>query len=87
VLIVQTDRANPHSPHTIIVPFTTRLRHKLLPSHVLVRAGEGGLSQDSVALCEQIRVADIGRLLGKLGDLSGPRMQEVNNALRAILEL
>lgn len=50
VLVVQTDRANPHSPHTIVVPFTTRIRAKLLPSHVLVPAGEGGLTQDSVAV-------------------------------------
>ena len=25
VLIIQTDRANPHSPHTVIVPFTTKI--------------------------------------------------------------
>jgi mRNA interferase MazF len=87
VLIVQTDRANPHSPHTIIVPFTTRIRQKMLPSHVLVPVGEGGLSQDPVALGEQIRVVDLARLMRKLGDLSAMRMQEVNDALRAILEL
>jgi mRNA interferase MazF len=87
VVIVQTDRANPHSPHTIIVPFTSRIRQKLLPSHVLVPAGEGGLTQDSVALCEQIRVVDTDRLLTRLGDLPAARMQEVDNALRAILEL
>jgi mRNA interferase MazF len=87
VLVVQTDRANPHSPHTIIVPFTTRLRHKLLPSHVLVPAGEGGLTQDSVALCEQVRVIDQGRLMGRLGNLSSQRMQEMGDALKAILEL
>lgn len=87
VLVVQTDRANPHSPHTIIVPFTTRIRRTLLPSHVLVPAGEGGLKQDSVALCEQIRVVDHGRLIRQLGDRSVPRMQEVGNALPAILDL
>ncbi len=87
VLIIQTDRANPHSPHTIIIPFTTRIRQKLLPSHVFVKAGEGGLTQDSVALAEQIRVIDNGRLVGRLGDLTGPRMQEVENALRTILDL
>ncbi len=87
VLIVQTDRANPHSPHTIIVPFTTRLRKKLLPSHVLVPTGEGGLTQDSVALAEQIRVMDLTRLIRKLGDLPATRVQEVNDALRAILDL
>ncbi len=31
VLVVQTDRANAASPHTIIVPFTTRIRRALLP--------------------------------------------------------
>lgn len=87
VLVVQTDRANPHSPHTIIVPFTSRVRQRLLPSHLLVPAGEGGLTQESVALCEQIRVIDQSRLLGKLGDLPLPRVQEANDALRAILDL
>jgi mRNA interferase MazF len=87
VLVVQTDRANPHSPHTIIVPFTTKIRRKALPSHVLVPAGEGGLTQDSVALCEQIRVIDHDRLMSLLGALPTPRMQEVDDALRAILEL
>ncbi len=87
VLVVQTDRANPVSPHTILVPFTSRIRQRLLPSHVAVPAREGGLTQDSVALCEQIRVADLNRLIRKLGDLPAPRMQEVDDALRAILEL
>jgi mRNA interferase MazF len=87
VLIVQTDRANPHSPHTIVVPFTTSVRKKLLPSHVSVPAGEGGLTQDSVVLAEQIRVVDHDRLIRKLGDLSSARMQEVDDALRAILDL
>ena len=87
ILIVQTDRANPHSPHTIVVPFTTRIRHKLLPSHALIPAGEGGLTQGSVALCEQMRVIDTSRLMVRLGNLSPQRMQEIADALRAILEL
>jgi len=87
VLIVQTDRANPHSPHTILVPFTSRIRQRLLPSHVFVPNGEGGLTQDSVALCEQIRVADTARLIRKLGALPATRMADVNAALRTILEL
>lgn len=87
IVIVPTDRANPHSPHTIIVPFTTRIRQKLLPSHVLVPAGEGGLSQNSVALCEQVRVIDHGRLLAQMRYLSATRMQEISDALRIILDL
>lgn len=87
VLVVQTDRANPHSPHTIIVPCTTRIRQKLLPSHVCIPTGEGGLTQDSVLLAEQIRVLDHGRLIKRLGQLGQSRMQEVDVALRTILEL
>ncbi|MHB1421646.1 MAG: type II toxin-antitoxin system PemK/MazF family toxin [Gemmataceae bacterium] len=82
-----TDRANPHSPHTIIVPFTTRLRQRLLPSHVFVPAGEGDLTQDSVALSEQIRVIDNDRLIRPLGALSSARLRDVDDALRTILEL
>ncbi len=87
VTIVQTDRANQNSPHTIIVPFTTKIRQRLLPSHVLVPAGEGGLTQDSVALAEQIRVLDHDRLIRQLGSLSTLRISEIDYALRAILEL
>ena len=43
-LVVQIDRANIVSPHTIIVPFTTRIRRAVLPSHVLIPAGIGGLT-------------------------------------------
>jgi mRNA interferase MazF len=46
-----------------------------------------GLTQDSVVLCEQIRVIDRGRLMNLLGILSDARVQEVDDALRASLEL
>ncbi len=39
VVIVQTDKANAISPHTIVAPFTTKIRQKLLPSHVFVPQG------------------------------------------------
>jgi len=87
VLVVQTDRANAHSPHSIIIPFTSRIRQRLLPSHVLVPAGEGGLTLDSVALAEQIRAIDLARLIRRMGDLPAPRMTEVDNALRTVLSL
>lgn len=86
-VIVQIDRANAASPHTVIVPFTTKIRRALLPSHAFVPAGMGGLTQDSVALCEQIRVIDKRRITRVLGHLDDPHMEEVAKALRAILGL
>ena len=85
--VVQIDRANAVSPHTIIVPFTTRIRRALLPSHACVPAGAGGLRQDSVALCEQIRVIDKRRIVGVLGHLNEPHLAEMARALRTILGL
>ena len=48
VIILQIDRANAVSPHTIIAPFTSKIRRALLPSHVFVPSGVGGLTQDSI---------------------------------------
>jgi len=47
----------------------------------------GGLTQDSVALCEQIRVIDKRRITRVLGHLDDPHMEEVAKALRVILGL
>jgi mRNA interferase MazF len=87
VVILQIDRANAASPHTIITPFTTKIRRALLPSHVFVPAGVGGLSQDSVALCEQIRVIDKRRIIKVLGHLDDSYLEEIAKALRTILGL
>lgn len=87
VVILQVDRANAVSPHTIIAPFTTKIRRKLLPSHVFVPAGVGGLSQDSVVLCEQIRVIDKSRIIRVLGHLDDSYIKELAEALCVILGL
>ena len=87
VVIVQIDRANAVSPHTIIAPFTSKIRRALLPSHVFVPAGVGGLSQDSVVLREQIRVIDKSRITRVIGHLNDAYMEELAIALSAILGL
>ncbi|MBI5653307.1 MAG: type II toxin-antitoxin system PemK/MazF family toxin [Chloroflexi bacterium] len=86
-IILQIDRANSVSPHTIIAPFTTKIRRALLPSHVFVPARVGGLSQDSVVLCEQIRVVDKRRISKVLGHLDASYLDQVAKALGAILGL
>jgi len=86
-VVLQIDRANTVSPHTIVTPFTTKIRRALLPSHVLVPAGVGGLSQDSVVLCEQIRVVDKRRINKVLGHLDDLYMQQIAKALSVILGL
>ncbi|AFY76405.1 MAG: type II toxin-antitoxin system PemK/MazF family toxin [Hydrococcus sp. C42_A2020_068] len=86
-VVVQIDRANAVSPHTIIAPFTSKIRHTLLPSHVFVPAGVGGLSQDSVILCEQIRVVDKSRILKVIGHLDEVYTTKLGKALSIIMGL
>ncbi|MBI4556673.1 MAG: type II toxin-antitoxin system PemK/MazF family toxin [Candidatus Hydrogenedentes bacterium] len=86
-IVMQVEAANLRSPHTIVVPFTTKIRQRILASHVLVRAGTAGLIEDSVALCEQVRVIDMRRVVRVLGRLDDDQLREVESAMRVILGL
>lgn len=87
VVILQIDRANAVSPHTIIAPFTSKIRRALLASHVFIPSGVGGLTQDSVVLCEQIRVIDKSRIIKVIGHLDDVYIEELGKALCTILGL
>lgn len=65
----------------IIIPFTTNLRLQKLPSCVLISTPEGGLKQDSVILCHQIRALDKLGLIRYLGSLSEYRMAEIDRVV------
>ena len=56
-------------------------------SHVLVPQGEGGLSQDSKALTEQIRAMDKQRLTTKIGTLSERFLRLLEQAIRNSLDM
>ena len=86
-VIIQIDRANAASPHTIVAPLTSRIRKSLLPSHVFVPIGVANLTQDSVILCEQIRVIDKSRIIRVIGHLDREYIMQLNVALCTILGL
>ena len=43
----------------------------------MVKYGQGGLNQDSVALCHQLRVLDKTRLIKRLGQLDTEAIAEL----------
>ena len=69
VIIFQNNVISRFSTTIITIPLTTNLRRASLPSSLLISLGKGGLDQDSVALCHQLRVIDRSRLQKKLGQL------------------
>ncbi len=88
VIIVSRDAINAASTVVICVPCTTyRQGRRLFPSQVFVRAPEGGLSVDSVALCEQVRAVSKMRLRRLRGSLSSQTLERIDRALAVALDL
>ena len=83
VIIFQENTISQFTTTIITIPLTTNLRRSSLPSCLLIPQNEGGLNQDSVALCHQLRVLDKTRLRRKLGKLS----PEVINQLESVVLL
>ena len=86
-LILQNDTSNRYSPITIVAAISSKFDDRLYPTEVLIAAGGGGLTVDSVVLLNQIRSIDKGRLIKRLGTLKAATMQKVEDALRISLDM
>ena len=86
VVIVQNDVGNKHSPTTIVVPLTSQLLKKPLPTHQMLE-DNCGLSCISVALCEQIRTIDKSRLQNRIGCADDAVVARIDKALKISLGL
>ena len=80
-LVVSLDIRNKLANDIIVVPLSTNLRPS--PTHVLLQAGEGGLSKASMAKCEQVTTIDKSLLIrGPFsGRVSDKKMNEIEKAI------
>ena len=81
VLIVQNDIGNQHSPTVIAAVITGQIKHRHLPTHVLLEAPGCGLLKKSMVMLEQLRTLDKGRLHFQVGHIDADKMNEVDTAL------
>ncbi len=81
VLIVQNDIGNRHSPTVIAAAITSKHDKTSLPTHIGLKAGQAGLTKDSVVLLEQIRTLDKNRLRERAGQIPKDVQEQVNEAL------
>ncbi len=86
-LVLQNNLSNRYSPITIVAAITSQIRDPSRPTNVFVPSPEGGLTDDSVVLLNQIRSIDKRRLVRRLGTLSPRTMLRVDTALRISLGL
>jgi mRNA interferase MazF len=85
-LILSVDKFN-HGPAelVIVVPITKTKRG--IPTHILVPAGEAGLSVDSYIKCEDLRSISKDRLVRPMGRVTAPRIDSVQRYVRLLLGL
>lgn len=76
-LIVQNDVGNLHSPTTIVMPLSTKIKNPNQPTHTLIKKScTNGLAMDSMVLGEQMRVIPRERIFKKLGTINNESEQE-----------
>jgi mRNA interferase MazF len=86
-LVIQNDIANRYSPITIVAAITSKCTQPPYPTEVIMSSYEGGLSQTSAVLLNQIRSIDRHRLVKKLGHAGPQTMERVDQAIQISLGL
>jgi mRNA interferase MazF len=86
VLVLSVDTFN-QGPAKLVfaVPITSRLR--AIPTHILIRAPEGGTKADCAILCEALRSISKERLIQRLGRVSPATLLTVEDRIRILLGL
>jgi mRNA interferase MazF len=87
-LIIQTDAANsnPNYPNTIVLAVSTK--GKPVPFHAALTPNKlNGLTEASFVKCEQVLTVAKERLVKRLGAIDADRMQQINRAVRLVLEV
>lgn len=85
-LIIQNDIGNRYSPTIIVAPLTSREK-ATFRVNVAIKAPEGGLTNNSVILLNQIRTVDKSRLSRYWGRAKPKTMREVDEAIKLSLGL
>jgi mRNA interferase MazF len=81
VIIFQNNSISRFTTTFLVIPLTTNLGRASLPTCVRLNQSEGGLAQESVALCHQLRVLDKSRLKHRLGQIGDARLQAIEGCV------
>ena len=85
-LIISTDGFNESGLElSIVCPLTSK--HKGFPTHVDIKAGEGGLTMDSHIKVEDVKSISVKRFIKKIGKVDTKIMTRVEDILRKIFKI
>ena len=86
-VVIQNDIGNEYSPTTIVAPVTSKIFSRQFPTNVEIDPSNSSIKERSTILLNQIRTIDKSRIIKNYGDVSGRKMKEVDEAIRASLAL
>lgn len=90
-LVVQADTLNHRITDTVLAAIS-RSTHRASAEQLLIEistpdGARSGLRQNSMVQCENLLTFDQRWIITKIGELSGPLMQQINECLKAALDL
>jgi mRNA interferase MazF len=82
-VVVSINVRNQLSSSVLVVPFTSDLTSGETPTRILIKAGEGGLLTDSLALCDNISaIRKVYLEQGLYGALSPESLQRIQRGIQ-----
>jgi mRNA interferase MazF len=85
-LVLSVDKFN-HGPADLVIVVPITKTKRAIPTHVMVPAGEAGLTFDSYIKCEDLRSISKDRLVRHMGGVTYPRIESVQKYARLLLGL
>jgi len=86
-LVISSDSLNRHALDVCVVPITS-VQHGRFALRVPIRAGDGGLSRDSWAKCDQVTTLEKTLVrYPPLGRLDEVTLRKIEDGIRIALEL
>jgi mRNA interferase MazF len=86
-VVVSSNILNAKTDLAIVCPITEGMGLQFDIIHIQVKKGEGGATKESVALCDQVKAVDQGRLMEKRGHLEADTMRKIDKGLKVVLDL
>ena len=84
VLVLQNNDGNFYCPTLIVAPLSSKLKKPNLPTHFLLKKGQG-LITDSIVELEQIKTIDKCRIQRYIGKITPEQMSGVEEAIQKSL--
>ncbi len=86
-IVISNDKHNQYADSVLVVPvFNDKELPRLLPTHVSIGKGTGGLTKDSRAMCEHIASIDKSKLVEQLGVMPSIILTSIGQAIKKAVE-